>query len=413
MYRALTLTLLLAACSRPAAGLQQPAEPPVQPAGPVEQYAFFARLGNDTISVERVSRSGNSLISDDVDRFPSVKLRHTEFEIAPDGRLTRMVMDIRTPSGATPAERWRRVVAHFTNDSVMVTIRDSSGVTGRNFATEGALTVPHVSMLYSVIEFEIASAMRRAATAQRTEGGSLPFRQFYPDRDVGPRFVLHRGQVMPKDDGKVELQHDWLAGTGDVTVDSLGRMLTYSGQHTTYKVSVTRSAELPDIATIGAAFAASERQAGAKQLSVRDTARGIIGVATIAIDYGRPLARGRVLLGNVIEYDRIWRTGANAATQLTTSAPITLAGLQLAAGTYTLWSAPHQGRIELIVNKESGQWGTEYDRTQDLGAATLATETLTTPVEEFTISVVPTTPGHGKLVLEWGSFRWMAPIVAK
>lgn len=413
MYRVLTLILTLAACSRPAAGLQQPAEPPVQATGPVEQYSFLTRLGNDTVAVEMVSRSSTSLISDDVDRFPSVKLRHSEFAIAPDGRLTRMVMDIRTPNGATPSERWRRVVAHFTNDSVLVTIRDSSGVTGRNFVTEGALTVPHVSMLYSVIEFEIASAMRRAAASGNSDGSSLRFRQFYPDRDVGPRFVLHRGHVSPKSNGTVELDHDWLAGTGDVTVDSAGRMLTYSGQRTTYKVAVTRSTELPNIAAIGAAFAASEHQAGAKQLSVRDTARGTVGAAMISIDYGRPLARGRVLLGNVIEYDRVWRTGANAATQFTTTAPITVGGLQLAAGTYTLWTAPHPSRVELIINKQFGQWGTEYDRTQDLGSTNLTPEAVTTPVEELTISVRPTTASQGTLVIEWGTFRWTAPIVAK
>ncbi|MEO8479912.1 MAG: DUF2911 domain-containing protein, partial [Gemmatimonadota bacterium] len=334
-----------------------------------------------------------------------------EFEIAPDGRLIRMVMDIRTPSGKTPAERWRKVVAKFTDDSVMVTIRDSSGTTGRNFATEGALTVPHVSMLYSVIEFEIASSMRRAVAAGAR--GPLLFRQFYPDRDVGRSFVLHSGRVMPKGEGNVELRHDWLAGAGDVTIDSAGRMLTYSGMRSTYKVEVTRSTELRDIDAIGAAFTTREQQAGATQLSVRDTTRGSVGAANISVDYGRPLARGRVLLGNLIEYDRVWRTGANAATQFTTSAPISLGGLEIATGTYTLWTVPSESKVQLIVNRQAGQWGTEYDRDQDLGTAVLTRETVTTPVEAFTISVIPTEAGHGMLVLEWGTFRWTAPIVVR
>ena len=63
-----------------------------------------------------------------------------------------------------------------------------------------------------------------------------------------------------------------------------------------------------------------------QQLSVRDTARATIGAASFSVDYSRPLARGRTLLGNVISYDRVWRTGANAATQFTTSAPITIGG---------------------------------------------------------------------------------------
>src|SRR5207237_125413 len=80
---------------------------------------------------------------------------------------------------------------------------------------------------------------------------------------------------------------------------------------------------------------------GPRQLSVRDTVRARVGNAAFTVDYGRPLARGRVLLGNVIPYERVWRTGANAATQFTTSAPITIAGLAVPAGTYTLWTLPH------------------------------------------------------------------------
>ena len=120
--------------------------------------------------------------------------------------------------------------------------------------------------------------------------------------------------------------------------------------------------------------------------------------------------RGRKLLGEVIPYDRVWRTGANAATQVTTSAPVTLAGMQLPAGTYTLWTAPHTNSVDLIVNKQTGQWGTEYDHTRNLGIARMTTDTLSAPVEEFTISIVPVDPHHGTLVMEWGFFRWTAAI---
>jgi len=239
------------------------------------------------------------------------------------------------------------------------------------------------------------------------------FRQFYPDRDVGPSFTLHRGFVHPRPGGKVELRHDWLAGTGDVTVDSSGRMLSYSGQRSTYKVTVTRTMAPPDIDAIGNRLAAAERRTGQQQVSVRDTARATIGGATFSVDYSRPLARGRTLLGNVISYDRVWRTGANAATQLTTSAPTTLAGLSLPAGTYTLWTLPHANGVELIVNKQVGQWGTEYGRAHDLGRAPMKADTVSKPVEQFTISIEPTGARRGTLVMSWGTFRWTAPLVVQ
>ena len=138
--------------------------------------------------------------------------------------------------------------------------------------------------------------------------------------------------------------------------------------------------------------------------------RASVGPASITIDYSRPLARGRVLLGSVIPYDQVWRTGANAATQFTTSAPLRLAGIQLAAGTYTLWTVPHQNGVDLIVNGQAGQWGTQYDRSRDVGTARMQSATLSTPVDQFTISVAATEARRGTLALEWGSFRWTAPI---
>ncbi len=67
-------------------------------------------------------------------------------------------------------------------------------------------------MMYSVIELQIAAALRRGAATGLAPGDSVLFRQFYPDRDVGPSFTLHRGYVHPRAGGKVELRHDWLAG---------------------------------------------------------------------------------------------------------------------------------------------------------------------------------------------------------
>lgn len=262
MKRSPLLVLLFLACNAPA---------------PPERYGFVTLLGNDTVSAERVSRSPTRLVTDGVDRWPYVRRRHTAFDLAGDGTIRRMVMDVRTPNGPTPRERGRRVTADFSKDRVTISVRDSSGVRDTSFATGGAITVPHVSMMYSVIELEIAAALRRAAATGLEAGDSVPFRQFYPDRDVGPSFVLHRGFVQPQPGGKVELWHDWLSGTGDVTVDGGGRMLTYSGMRSTYKVAVTRTTTLPDIESIGDRLAAAEQRTGLSQLSVRDTARAAIG----------------------------------------------------------------------------------------------------------------------------------------
>jgi hypothetical protein len=399
MKRSALLPLLFLACSSTIAA--------------PERYGFVTVLGNDTVSVERVERSPTRLVTDGVDRWPFVRQRHTEFDLAADGTIRRMVMDVRTPNGRSPRDRGRRVTANFSRDRLTISVRDSGGVRDTSFATGGAITVPHASMMYSVIELEIAAALRQAAANGLAPGDSVLFRQFYPDRDVGPSFTLHRGFVHLRPGGKVELRHDWLAGTGDVTVDSSGRMLTYSGQRSTYKVTVTRTRTPPDIDAVGNRLAAAERGTGQQQLSVRDTARATIGNARFVVDYGRPLARGRTLLGNVISYDRVWRTGANAATQFTTSVPITLGGLMVPAGTYTLWTVPHRAGVDLVVNRQTGQWGTEYNRAQDLGRAPMKAENVDTPLDKFTISIEPSDARHGTLVMSWGTFRWTAPVVVQ
>lgn len=379
---------------------------------PSTHYGFLALLGRDTISVESVTRTGNTIVSDEVDRFPEVRRRHTRLLLAPDGSIRHLDMEIRTPS-EPPPERLRHVVADVTRDSVKITKTDSIGVRRIAFATGGVLTMPHLPQMYSLTDLYFGAALAHAAKYPPGVDGVIHLHQYYIDREFD-KFPLHNGTVRPLPGGKAELAHDWLAGVADATFDAGHHMLTYSGARSTYKVEVTRlTGALPDVDAIGEKFAELETsRGGVSQLSVRDTARATIGKATMFVDYGRPLARGRVLLGNIITYGNIWRTGANAATQFSTSEPITLAGLHLAAGMYTLWTAPRPDGVDLIVNKQSGQWGTEYDRSFDLGHAPMTTAATAEGVEKFTISIVPVDPHHGTLVMEWGPFRWTAPIVA-
>jgi hypothetical protein len=376
---------------------------------PAKRYGFVTMLGDDTISVESVSRQENALISDEVDRFPRVQIRHTVVNLNDNGSIQHLVMDIHTPS-EPPGQRDRKVVANVVNNKVHLSKTDSTGTLNRDFPTGGSIVVAHVPQMYSLYELYFAAALKQAAASKIAPSSPVQMRQFYIDREFD-RFPLGHATVTPLDGGKAEITHDWLSGTGEAMMDSGHNMLSYSGARTTYKVQVKRLATAPDVKGIADRFAAKEAEGGnVKSLSVRDTTRAQIGNATFTIDYGRPLLRGRTLLGDVIPYDRVWRTGANAATQFTTSAPTTLAGIRVPAGKYSLFTAPHANGVDLIVNKQSGQWGTEYNGSLNLGTGRLMIEVVNAPVEEFTISIIPTDNRHGTLVLEWGSFKWIAPI---
>ena len=129
----------------------------------------------------------------------------------------------------------------------------------------------------------------------------------------------------------------------------------------------------------------------------------------ISIDYGQPHARGRAVLGGIVPFDSVWRTGANSATTLTTDVDLTIGGAFVPKGSYTLYTLPTRTGSKLIINRQTGQWGTVYDSKLDLARVDLATRTRAEPAESFTVTLVPTDPAkepgpaHGRLVLSWGT----------
>jgi hypothetical protein len=106
--------------------------------------------------------------------------------------------------------------------------------------------------------------------------------------------------------------------------------------------------------------------------------------------------------GVLIPFDSVWRTGANEATHLATSKTITLGGLTLAPGLYTLWTRYTRDGMLLIVNRQVGQWGTSYDSTQNIGRVAMQMTRTPEFVEMFTIAVRATTPHRGAFDFAWG-----------
>lgn len=106
----------------------------------------------------------------------------------------------------------------------------------------------------------------------------------------------------------------------------------------------------------------------------------------VKITYGRPHKRGRNVFGELVPYDKVWRTGANEATELTTTADIQLAGNTVPAGTYTVFSIPQEDKWTIILNSDLGQWGAyRYDESKDVVRFDVPTKKLDTTYEPFTI----------------------------
>ncbi len=149
--------------------------------------------------------------------------------------------------------------------------------------------------------------------------------------------------------------------------------------------------------------------AGAKQppLSPRDSVKASIGGAEVSVNYGRPSKRGREIFGglNDMKWGMVWRMGANEATAFTTSKALQFGAATVPAGSYTLWVKLEQsGKWELIVNRQTGQWGTAYDGNQDLVHIPMTVTALPAVVEKMEITLKPATKG-GELAVAWDKTR--------
>ena len=149
-----------------------------------------------------------------------------------------------------------------------------------------------------------------------------------------------------------------------------------------------------------------------KPLSPPTTAEGKIGGKNVSVSYSAPSKRNRVIMGELVPYGQVWRTGANAATTLKTEADLMIGDLHVPAGTYTLFTVPGEKQWTLIVNKQTGQWGTNHDATQDLGRVPMTVKTLKAPVETFAIGVKPGSGANGTLTRAWENVEASGPLMA-
>lgn len=149
-----------------------------------------------------------------------------------------------------------------------------------------------------------------------------------------------------------------------------------------------------------------------KPLSPPAKAEATIGGKKITIDYNAPSKRNRVIMGELVPYGQVWRTGANASTKLTTAADLMIGNLHVPAGTYALYTVPGEKEWTLIVSKQTDLWGSKgYDEAQDLGRVKMKVAAVNDTVETFAIDVKPGTANRGTLTLTWENTQASVPVM--
>jgi hypothetical protein len=154
------------------------------------------------------------------------------------------------------------------------------------------------------------------------------------------------------------------------------------------------------------AYAAQEAAPAAapkKVLSPPEKANVTLPNATITIDYGAPSMRGREIFGALVPYGKVWRTGANPATTFKTTGDLQIGDLKVPAGNYTLYTLPAADGWKLIINKQTGQWGTVYNEPQDLGRTPMTVGSNASPVETMVIDFEKTAGNSTELHVKWAN----------
>ena len=136
------------------------------------------------------------------------------------------------------------------------------------------------------------------------------------------------------------------------------------------------------------------------------------GPSRITIDYGQPHARGREIFGGLVPYSEVWRLGANWATRLTLDFDVRFGDLDVPRGEYTLFMLPRENGGDLIVSRQTRQWGTDYDPSQDFGRTAIRHRDLAETVPSLAITLAPNLPAEegavpsGTLHITWGEAEY-------
>ena len=376
------------ACSSGSTALPAPA--------PVATTTLLARLGVDTVAVEQFTRTEKHMEGTLVTRFPVTRVTRYAVDLGPNGAPVRANLTLRDGAGAPVPGGLQSLSVRYGRDSAVFVGHRSTRDTTQAFAVRGPVQ-PSIPSSYGLWELELA----RMSLLGRD---SVEFALVPLDLEV-QQTTPQAVRVISRDSVRIFAN----GGPFYVRHDGRGGIVAADGMRTGSKVMVARVDSL-DLAALARAWAQRDQSgAPAGPASTRDTVEATVGAARLWIDYGRPALRGRNVWVNGVLGDTLWRTGANAATQLRSNVDLVVGGATVPAGTYTLWTAATPSGYRLVINRQAGN---DYDASRDLVRVPLQESSVQAPVERFTIGVEPQSSG-ALLTLTWGTKRLSVPVAPK
>lgn len=154
---------------------------------------------------------------------------------------------------------------------------------------------------------------------------------------------------------------------------------------------------------IAFSFATVSAQLQTPAPSPAATLTQVVGLTDVSVNYSRPAMRGRTIYGDLVPYGKLWRTGANARTVVTFSDDVKVAGKDLKAGTYAIFSIPQEKTWEVIFYTEyqGGGAPAELDESKVAARVTVDVQEIPMDIQSFTITIDDITSSEAVLGIMW------------
>lgn len=344
--------------------------------------------------MESYTRTADRLRGELVLREPRTATRSYTAHLRPDGSVARLEVHLHT-IGADPPLAPYTFDLDFLGDTVRSRYtREAESDT--TFVTGGAGAVPTLRYSFALHQLAIERARR----------GDVGRVALAP---VGARETTTM-EVAPLGGDSVRVVTG--DGPGTVWLDAGGRIVRFDGSGSTVKVTAERVAAA-DVAQFAAEFARHDMAgSGIGALSPRDSVTARIGPAEVSVAYGRPARRDRQVLGLLVPWNGVWRTGANLITRLSSDRELRVGERWFPAGSYGLFTVPTPEGWTLVVNRRVGVSGTQYDPALDVARIPMTFTTGHPEVERFTIRL-DSQGESGTLHLAWDDWEAAVPLRAR
>ncbi|MCT8340428.1 DUF2911 domain-containing protein [Flavobacteriaceae bacterium TK19130] len=165
------------------------------------------------------------------------------------------------------------------------------------------------------------------------------------------------------------------------------------------------------VAIVAMSFTANA-QLEAPQPSTSQKIEQTIGLTDVTLEYSRPSMKGRTIMGGLVPYDKVWRTGANANTKITFSDPVMIGDTELKAGSYAIYTKPGKDTWEVMFYTDTNNWGTpqKWDESKVAAKTTVKTYPMEMDVETFTMTFDDITNDSANLGILWENTYVGVPI---